>query len=118
MRLLVLEATATFASTRERLLAGSVGERVLILTQPDQVLANRDVLLVLLRRLADREHLEVGLVSDDHGLRRQAAALGLPAFPDIQSAERQERAWHVARRREQVGFRPGQAHGPATVAKP
>lgn len=122
MRLIVLEAKTSFVTLRERLMARHDTERTLILAQPGWAHSNGELLLVLLRRLADRERLQVGLVSDDSSLRRQAAALGLPAFRDVDSAETHERGWHITRR-EQLGFAPGVSHRPPsedqlTVDKP
>src|SRR5690606_27590507 len=63
--------------------------------------------LVLLRRLADRERLEVGLVTADRALSRQARALGLPTFANLTLAEYYRPGWwRGGRRRERVGLPP------------
>ncbi len=104
MQTLVLDATEPFSALRERLLADRGHERIALLAPANQRLAKPDLLLMLLRRLADREHLALGLVSDDRALRQQAAALGLPAFATLQAAEHHNHTWHLVDRREQVGF--------------
>jgi hypothetical protein len=115
MRTLVVETNATFAALREQLTAGD--EPALLLIQPGGRLPNADLLLVLLRRLADREALAVALVSDDPALRRQATALGLPAFRDSATAEGRSADWRPARR-EQVGFAPNEPRRPPPVDQP
>ncbi|MEZ4517816.1 MAG: hypothetical protein R3C44_13690 [Chloroflexota bacterium] len=60
--------------------------------------------------------MTVGLVSDQPDIRREALALGLPAFPDIRTAERQKRTWNTAGRREQIGFAYGASRQPPDVA--
>ena len=109
MRQIVLEAAPSFASLRDQLRAQPVRERVALLVQPDHELPNAGVLLVLLRRLADSEHLALGLVTENASLRRQALALGLPAFRDTRSAERQDHLWSRMKRREQVGLPLGES---------
>ncbi|MEZ4512455.1 MAG: hypothetical protein R3C62_11310 [Chloroflexota bacterium] len=60
--------------------------------------------LVRLRRLADQQRLEVGLVTADKRVRRQALALGIPAFASAETAQQSRRGWWRGRqRREQVG---------------
>jgi hypothetical protein len=115
MRTLVVETNATFAALREQLMAGD--EPALLLIQPGSRLPNADLLLVLLRRLADREALTVALVSDDPNLRRLATALGLPAFRDSAAAEGRSADWQPARR-EQIGFAPGEPQRPPPVDQP
>lgn len=104
MRKVIVEANPTYASLCEQL-RGLSDEPTLLLIQPDTGLGNPDLLLVLLRRLADRDGLTLGLVSDDPALRRQATALGLAAFRDMAAAERAGASWQPPRR-EQVGFGP------------
>lgn len=116
MRRVVVEANPTYASLREQLRAAR-GEPVLLLIQPGFGLGNPDLLLVLLRRLADREGLTMGLVSDDRALRRQATAVGLAAFDSIAAAERDNARWQPARR-EQVGFGPDEPRRPPLVDQP
>ncbi len=60
--------------------------------------------LVRLRRYADRRRIEIGLVTGDGGLRRQALALGIPAFKDEQGAQNRRGWWRGRRRGERVGL--------------
>lgn len=60
--------------------------------------------LVRLRRYADRRRVEIGLVSTDGGLRRQALALGIPAFKNEQGAFERRGWWRGRRRDERVGL--------------
>jgi hypothetical protein len=61
--------------------------------------------LVKLRRYADERRLEVGLVTQDKQLARQARALGLPAFRSAAEGRRNRREWWRGRRRsERVGL--------------
>ncbi len=60
---------------------------------------------VRLRRCADYNRVEVGLVMDDRKLRRQAKALGFPIFRDGEQAEQDVRRWRRGQRRlELVGL--------------
>jgi len=107
MRVIQLDPADTFASARDRLLRGGRERTVLLLPARGDTL-RRGVDLVLLRRLADRERLEIGLVTTDRDVVRQARALGLPAFASITLAEYYRPGWWRGRRRsEQVGFAPG-----------
>ena len=107
MRVIELDPADTFASARERLLNGGPGRVVLVLTAQGDVF-RRGVDLVLLRRVADRERLEVGVVTTDRDVARQARALGLPAFSSVTLAEHYRPGWWRGRRRaERVGFAPG-----------
>ena len=60
--------------------------------------------LVRLRRFADRRRIEIGLVSANGGLRRQALGLGIPAFKDEQGAQNRRGWWRGRRRDERVGL--------------
>ncbi|KAA3661361.1 MAG: hypothetical protein DWQ04_16680 [Chloroflexi bacterium] len=60
--------------------------------------------LVRLRRFADWRRIEIGLVSADGGMRRQALALGIPAFKDEQGAHNRRGWWRGRRRDERVGL--------------
>lgn len=64
--------------------------------------------LVLLRRLADRERLDIGLVTADKSISRQARAVGLPVFSNVTLAEYYRPGWwRAGRRTERLGFGPG-----------
>ena len=60
--------------------------------------------LARLRRYADRRRVEIGVVTTDGGLRRQALALGIPAFKDEQGADDRRGWWRGRRRDEWVGL--------------
>jgi hypothetical protein len=116
LRVIEIDPADTFHSVRDRLLQGERGRTVLALAAKTAPLSGID--LVLLRRLADRERLEVGLVTADKDLARQARALGLPAFSSTALAEYYRPGWWRARRRpERVGFAPWQdRRSPARAA--
>lgn len=116
MRVIELDPAETFYSLRDRLLSGG-RQRVVLVVPPRGAALRGPVDLVLLRRLADRERLEVGLVTGDRALARQARRLGLPAFPSLTLAEHYRPGWWRGRRRaEQLGFYPGPIPArPATV---
>jgi len=60
---------------------------------------------IQLRRHADRRRVEIGLVTGDTQLRRQAQALGIPVFKSVEAAVSSRRGWWRGRRRqEQVGL--------------
>lgn len=107
MRVIELDTAETFYSLRHRLLNGGRGRIVLVVPARGGALRG-GVDLPLLRRLADRERLEVGLVTTDRDLARQARALGLPAFSSLALAEHYRPGWWRGRRRaERLGFPPG-----------
>lgn len=61
--------------------------------------------LIRLRRFADRKRSEVGLVTTNRGLRRQANAVGLPTFTTSEEAKRSRRGWWRGKRRlERIGL--------------
>jgi hypothetical protein len=61
--------------------------------------------LVRLRRFADQRRLDIGLITQNKGLARQARALGLPAFQSASEGESKRREWWRGRRRsERVGL--------------
>lgn len=107
MRVIELDTAETFPSLRHRLLNGGRGRIVLVVPARGAALRG-GVDLPLLRRLADRERLEVGLVTADRDLARQARAVGLPAFASLALAEHYRPGWWRGRRRaERLGFPPG-----------
>ncbi len=110
MRVIELDTAETFYSLRHRLLNGERGRVVLVVGQghPRGGALRGGVDLPLLRRLADRERLEVGLVTTDRDLARRARAVGLPAFSSLALAEHYRPGWWRGRRRaERLGFPPG-----------
>ena len=107
MRVIELDTAETFPSLRDRLLNGK-RERVVLVVPTRGAALRGGVDLPLLRRLADRERLEVGLVTADRELARRARAVGLPAFASLTLAEHYRPGWWRARRRaERLGFPPG-----------
>ena len=107
MRVIELDTAETFYSLRHRLLNGG-RERVVLVVPARGAALRGGVDLPLLRRLADRERLEVGLVTADRDLARRARALGLPAFSSLALAEHYRPGWWRGRRRaERLGFPPG-----------
>jgi hypothetical protein len=107
MRVIELDTAETFPSLRHRLLNGGRGRIVLVVPARGAALRG-GVDLPLLRRLTDRERLEVGLVTADRDLARQARAVGLPAFASLALAEHYRPGWWRGRRRaERLGFPPG-----------
>lgn len=57
--------------------------------------------LVRLRRVADQQRVEVGLVTGEKAVLRQARSLGLPAFATLDEAETSRRGWWRGRRRQE-----------------
>lgn len=111
LRIIELDAADTFYSARDRLLQGGRERTVLLFPGLNTPLSGLD--LVLLRRLADQERLDIGLVTVNKELSRQARALGLPAFANLTLAEHFRPGWWRARRRsEVVGFAPGDERRP------
>lgn len=107
MRVIELDTAETFYSLRHRLLNGA-RERIVLIVPTRGAALRGGIDLPLLRRLADHERLEVGLVTADRDLARQARALGLPAFASLALAEHYRPGWWRARRRaERLGFPPG-----------
>jgi hypothetical protein len=112
LQVIEVDPADTFYSVRDRLLRLGRARAVLVL--PPSAAPVNGVHLVLLRRLADRERLDVGLVTTDRALARQARALGLPAFTSVTLAEHYRPGWwRAGRRSERVGFAPGDPHVPA-----
>jgi hypothetical protein len=113
LRVIEVDPAETFYSLRDRLLRGPRERTALLLPQTAAPLSGLD--LVLLRRLADQERLDVGLVTDDGALAQQARALGLPAFASVGLAELFRPGWwRAGRRAERIGFAPGQDRRPPT----
>ncbi len=80
-------------------------QHLLLVLPPDGGVLREGLDLVRLRRFADRQRLEVGLVTPDVPITRQARALGLPVFPSVQIAENSRRSWWRGRKRhERVGL--------------
>lgn len=114
LRVIEIDPADNFYSIRHRLLFGGRDRVVLILPERD---APVDVVeLALLRRLADRERLDVGLVTGDRQLARHARALGLPTFSSLLLAEYYRPGWwRRGRRSAQPGFAPGETARPPVM---
>ena len=87
LRVIEIDPAETFYSLRDRLLAGQRERVVLVAPGGRMPLVGLD--LVLLRRLADRERLNVGLVTADSRLARQARALGSVSYTHLDVYKRQ-----------------------------
>lgn len=115
-----IDPADTYYSIRHRLLSSTSPpnyeltqeqRRVALLVPPsdDRSAAPLDpVTLILIRRLADRERLEIGLVTTDEDLAHQARSLGLPAFSNLTLATHFQPGWWRGRRTAHtLGFPDG-----------
>lgn len=103
MRVIDLDPADTFFSIRHRLLQNGRERTVLVLPSGQNPVGPID--LVLLRRLADRERLDIGLVTADRSFSREARAVGLPSFSNVTLATYYRPGWwRVGRRKAQLGF--------------
>ena len=115
LQIIELDPADTFYSARDRLLQNGRERTVLVLPERNSPLSGID--LVLLRRLADRERLDIGLVTGDRKLSRQARAIGLPVFSNLTLAEHYRPGWwRAGRRSERLGFGPGDDRHPLLSA--
>lgn len=115
VRVIELDPADTFFSVRHRLLWNGRERTVLVLPPRGALLSGID--LVLLQRLTKRERLNVGLVTADKALTRQARALGLPAFSNLTLAKHYRPGWRRAGRpSEKMGFAQDEDHKPPTTA--
>ncbi len=115
LRVIEIDSADNFHSIRHRLLFNRGERAVLVLPERDAPVSVVD--LALLRRLADRERLDVGLVTGDRRLARDARALGLPTFSSLLLAEYYRPGWWRARRRpERIGFAAGESMRAPVVA--
>jgi len=77
----------------------------ILFTLPPKSDLNNKLDFIRLRRCADYNRVEVGLIVGDKKLRRQAKALGFPIFRDEEQAAQDGRRWRRGqRRRELVGL--------------
>jgi hypothetical protein len=80
-------------------------QRVLLALPEDGGALREGLDLVRLRRHADRLRREVGLVTADTDIIRQARALGFPTFLTVEAGQNGRRGWwRGRRRRERVGL--------------
>ncbi len=80
-------------------------QRVLLVLPSDGGVLQEGLDLTRLRRHADRMRLEIGLITPDVDIRRQATALGIPTFLTADAASHSRRGWwRGRRRRERIGL--------------
>ncbi len=104
MQIIHLDESDDIISICDRLTWAEAQQTLLVLPESGGVL-REGLDLVRLRRFADRQRLEVGLVTPEVPITRQAQALGLPVFPSVPVAENSRRGWWRGRkRRERVGL--------------
>jgi hypothetical protein len=101
MEIIHLDDSDDIISICDRLTWAETQQALLVLPQAGGVL-REGLDLVRLRRFADRQRLEVGLVTPDVPITRQARALGLPVFPSVQIAENSRRGWWRGRKRSEL----------------
>lgn len=104
-----LDYSDTFYSIRDTVLQ-SPARRMALLLPPGSDVLRQGVDLVLLRRLADQNRLEIGVVTTDHILSREAGDLGFPVFESLHVAERGGGRWSTASARFRVGLGPSARH--------
>ncbi len=80
--------------------------QVVLVLPPKGVVLTRSVDLALLRRRADEQRLEVGLVTTDHRVTSQAKEIGIPTFPSLRMATRNRRRWWRGRRQKKWAGQP------------
>lgn len=104
MQIIHLDDSDDIISICDRLTWAGAPQALLVLPESGGVL-REGLDLVRLRRFADRQRLEVGLVTPDVPIARQARAIGLPVFPSVEIAETSRRGWWRGRKRsERVGL--------------
>ena len=103
MKIIYLDTDDDIISICDRLEWANARQVLFVLPTTGAVL-QAGLELVRLRRYADRIRIEIGLVTADGDIRRQATALGIPTFKTIDRAEIDRRGWwRGRRRRERVG---------------
>jgi Baseplate J-like protein len=106
MDIVTLDSEDNIISICDRLQWAETEQVLLVLPAGGDVL-RQGLDLIRLRRFADQQRLEVGLVTAVVPLSRQAKALGLPVFPSVELAENSRRGWWRGRKRsERVGLPP------------
>ena len=81
--------------------------RVLLVLPEEPMLLGEWLDLVRLRRCAERQRLEIGLVTVYRQVAGQARALGFPVFTTVQAAQKEGRRWWRVRRGWRRPTRPG-----------
>lgn len=109
LHVIEVDPADTYHSLRHRLLWHGRERAVLLL--PGRATPIRRIDLLLLRRLADSERLDIGLVTTDRDTARHARALGWPVFANLTLAEHYRPGWwRIGRRALSVGFAPGESY--------
>ncbi|MFZ1399504.1 MAG: baseplate J/gp47 family protein [Candidatus Promineifilaceae bacterium] len=104
MQIIHLDDSDDIISICDRLTWAGEQQTLLVLPESGGVL-REGLDLVRLRRFADRQRLDIGLVTPDVPIARQARAIGLPVFPSVDVAENSRRGWWRGRKRlERVGL--------------
>lgn len=84
------------------------GERRVLLVLPDEPMVLGERLdLVRLRRCAQQQRLEIGLVTPFREVANQARSLGFPVFNKVEAGQKQSRQWWRVRRGWHQPTRPG-----------
>ena len=83
------------------LLDWSDDKRVVFVLLEEETAVLTPISLIRLRRYADNKRIEVGLVTTNRQLARQARGLGLPTFAAVEEAEMSRRGWWRGRRRQE-----------------
>ena len=104
MQIIHLQSEDDIISICDRLDWAKEAQVVLVVPEDDDLL--RDGLdLVRLLRKADGSRIEIGLVTEDTAVTKQAKGLGIPTFKTIDEAKTNRQGWwRGKRRRELVGL--------------
>lgn len=109
LRVIELDNADTWYTVRDRLLNAGP-EPIALLPPPGSKLLRSGVDLALLRRLVERERLEVAIVTEERPLIREARAFGIPIFGSTTTAGRNRLGWWRGRRRyTQLGLASGES---------
>ncbi|MCA9925504.1 MAG: baseplate J/gp47 family protein [Anaerolineales bacterium] len=103
MKRVILDSEDDIISICDRL-DWADAQQVLFILPPDGGALREGLDLARLRRYADRLRIEVGLVTPDVTIRRQAQALGIPVFNSERAADSRRGWWRGRRRDERVGL--------------
>lgn len=97
--ILHLDPDDDLVSIKDRLNWANSPQLILVLPEQGNLLVE-ELDLVLLRRYADQQRIQIGLVTHDSRVSQRARAVGFPVFPTIRLAKIGQRWWH--QRRKQV----------------
>jgi hypothetical protein len=110
-----LDAHDDVVSVRDRLGWGRASRIILHWPERGKIL-QRQLDLVLLKRYAQRNGAQIGIVTRDEVVLEHAREVEIPVFRDIVHA--QQGRWRVGRRRQRLAFKKGQKTSPAQPASP